>query len=71
MLYSFFITGLIYPIVCAWTWGGGWLNQLGFIDYAGSGVIHVVGGCAGLVGAIICGPRIGRFEESEEEKKSD
>mmetsp|Transcript_21406 Transcript_21406/g.33103 ORF Transcript_21406/g.33103 Transcript_21406/m.33103 type:complete len:130 (-) Transcript_21406:838-1227(-) len=69
MLYSFFITGLIYPIVAAWTWGGGWLNTLGFYDFAGSAVIHLVGGSAGLVGAIICGPRIGRFNNPEEEEE--
>ena len=66
MLYSFFITGLIYPIVCAWTWGEGWLFNLGFTDFAGSGVVHLVGGSAGLVGAIICGPRIGKFEDENE-----
>lgn len=53
------MVGLIYPVVVAWTWGGGWLNELGYTDFAGSGIIHIVGGFAGMVGASIMGPRIG------------
>jgi ammonium transporter, Amt family len=61
LLFSFFMTGIIYPIVVAWTWGGGWLTTMGFSDFAGSGVVHLTGGIAGLTGAVICGPRLGRF----------
>lgn len=58
------MTGFIYPVVVAWTWGGGFLTEWGFSDFAGSGVVHLTGGISGLAGAIICGPRIGRFEEA-------
>ena len=62
LLFSFFMTGFIYPIVVAWTWGSGWLYEMGFADFAGSGVVHLTGGIAGLAGAAICGPRLGRFD---------
>jgi len=55
--------GFIYPIIVAWTWGEGWLFARGFDDFAGSGIVHMTGGVAGLVGAIICGPRIGKFTD--------
>jgi ammonia channel protein AmtB len=61
LLFSFFMTGFIYPIVVAWTWGAGWLYEMGFADFAGSGVVHLTGGIAGLAGAAICGPRLGKF----------
>ena len=61
LVYSAFLTGLIYPISGYWKWGGGWLDQLGFYDFAGSVVVHAVGGFAGLAGAIVLGPRLGRF----------
>jgi Amt family ammonium transporter len=63
LLYSAFLTGLIYPISGFWKWGGGWLHQLGFYDFAGSIVVHAVGGFAALAGAIILGPRIGKFNK--------
>jgi len=56
------MTGLIYPIVGAWTWGGGWIDQLGFADFAGSTIVHMTGGVAALVGAAFLGPRIGKFD---------
>jgi ammonium transporter, Amt family len=56
------MTGLIYPIVGAWTWGGGWIDQLGFADFAGSTIVHMTGGVAALVGAVVLGPRIGKFD---------
>ena len=59
--YSVFVTGLIYPIVVNWTWGGGWLGEMGFMDYAGSTVVHSVGAWAGLAGAFLLGPRIGKY----------
>ena len=61
LLASAIMTALIYPIVGNWTWGGGWLSDLGFIDFAGSGVVHTVGGVAGLAGAMLLGPRKGAF----------
>jgi Amt family ammonium transporter len=61
LIYSAIITALIYPVSGMWKWGGGWLNQMGFVDFAGSIVVHAVGGFAGLAGAIALGPRIGRF----------
>ena len=65
-MWSFFVftlvlTAVIYPIVGAWTWGGGWLAALGFQDFAGSTVVHSVGGWAALAGAIVVGPRLGKF----------
>ena len=64
LIYSVVLTGFIYPISGYWKWGGGWLDQLGFYDFAGSLVVHAVGGFAGLAGAIVLGPRIGRFSKS-------
>ncbi|MDA3901655.1 MAG: ammonium transporter [Spirochaetes bacterium] len=61
LIYSAVITGLIYPISGFWKWGGGWLDALGFYDFAGSLVVHSVGGFAGLAAAIVLGPRLGRF----------
>lgn len=61
LIYTAIITGLIYPVSGMWKWGGGWLNQMGFVDFAGSVVVHAVGGFAGLAGALALGPRIGRF----------
>ena len=58
------MTGIIYPIVAAWCWGNGWLMQRGYHDFSGSGVIHVVGGCAGFIGAYVLGPRHGKFKET-------
>ena len=56
------MTAVIYPIVGAWTWGGGWIDALGFQDFAGSTIVHMTGGVAALVGAKILGPRIGKFD---------
>ena len=64
LFYTVFITGIIYPIVVNWTWGGGWLSSLGetgFMDYAGSTIVHSVGAWAGLMGAILVGPRLGKY----------
>jgi Amt family ammonium transporter len=63
LIYSVVITGFIYPISGHWHWGGGWLAQLGFVDFAGSTLVHAVGGFAGLAAARILGPRIGKFNE--------
>ena len=68
LIYSVILTGFIYPISGYWKWGGGWLDQLGFYDFAGSLVVHAVGGFAGLAGAIVLGPRIGRFGKNGNSK---
>ncbi len=60
-VYSAVISALIYPIEAHWIWGGGWLSQMGFHDFAGSCAIHMVGGLSALIGAKILGPRIGKF----------
>ena len=65
-LWSFFtfvaiLTAVIYPIVGAWTWGGGWLNEMGFQDFAGSTIVHSTGGWAALAGVMVIGPRLGKF----------
>ncbi len=67
-IYSGVISLFIYPIEAHWIWGGGWLSQLGFHDYAGSTAIHTVGGIAALVGAIFLGPRIGKYVRDEKGK---
>jgi Amt family ammonium transporter len=61
LVYTVVISAIVYPISGYWKWGGGWLNEMGFHDFAGSLVVHAVGGFAGLAGAILLGPRIGRF----------
>ena len=62
MVYSIIISLVIYPISGHWIWGGGWLAQQGFFDFAGSTVVHSVGGWLSLVGAFVLGPRIGKFD---------
>jgi Amt family ammonium transporter len=61
LAYSFIISAFVYPVVGHWVWGGGWLSDLGFHDFAGSTVVHAVGGVSALVGAWLLGARIGRF----------
>ncbi len=63
LTYSFLLTAFVYPVVAHWVWGGGWLAGLDFHDFAGSTVVHAVGGAAALVGAWVLGPRIGRFNK--------
>jgi Amt family ammonium transporter len=63
LIYSVFITAVIYPVVGHWIWGGGWLAAKGMIDFAGSTVVHSVGGWAALVGALLLGPRIGKYKK--------
>ena len=62
LLYTVVISGLVYPIVGHWIWGGGWLAGMGFKDFAGSTVVHATGGCAALVGTILLGPRLGKYQ---------
>ena len=61
LIFAIFLTGIIYPIQGSWTWGGGWLSEMGFSDFAGSTIVHSVGGWAALTGALIIGPRIGKY----------
>ncbi len=65
-IYSGIISAVLYPIEAHWGWGGGWLSQWGFHDFAGSAHIHMVGGIAALVGAAILGPRIGKFHKTKD-----
>ena len=62
-VFTLLLTGIIYPIVGAWTWGGGWLNAMGFTDFAGSTIVHSTGGWAALAGAMVVGPRYGKFRK--------
>ena len=68
IVFSFVLTLLIYPIVGHWIWGGGWLADLGFLDFAGDTVVHSVGGWAALSGAIILGPRLGKYDKNGKAK---
>ena len=60
-LFTLLLTAFIYPIIGAWTWGGGWLDAMGFQDFAGSTIVHSTGGWAALAGALVIGPRLGKF----------
>ena len=62
LIYSVFITGIIYPVVGHWIWGGGWLSSMGMSDFAGSTVVHSTGGWLALTGAIVLGPRLGKYD---------
>lgn len=70
-VYSAVISAVIYPIEAHWTWGGGWLAQLGFHDFAGSNCIHMVGGICALIGAAMVGPRIGKFTKDKSGKVTE
>jgi Amt family ammonium transporter len=61
LIFTAILTGFIYPIEASWQWGGGWLSKTGFSDFAGSTLVHATGGFAALAGAIILGPRLGKF----------
>lgn len=67
-LYSLCISAVVYPISGHWIWGGGWLSEMGFHDFAGSTAVHMVGGVAALVGAKILGPRIGKYDKDGKPK---
>lgn len=64
IVFSFILTLIIYPIVGHWIWGGGFLSQMGFMDFAGSTVVHSVGGWAALAGALVLGPRFGKYDKN-------
>ena len=61
VIFAVVLTAFIYPVAGSWKWNGGWLDQMGFIDFAGSSIVHSVGAWAGLVGAMLLGPRIGKY----------
>ena len=73
VIYGLFVGGILYPLYANWVWGGGWLAQLGknfglghgHVDYAGSSVVHMVGGVAALAGAIVIGPRLGKYKDGK------
>ncbi|MBO7377254.1 MAG: adenylate cyclase, partial [Clostridia bacterium] len=67
-IYSAVISLVVYPIEAHWIWGGGWLSSLGFHDFAGSTAIHMVGGIAALIGAMMLGPRLGKYERDKNGK---
>ncbi|ONI43370.1 adenylate cyclase [Candidatus Epulonipiscium fishelsonii] len=67
-IYSLILSGFIYPVSGHWIWGGGWLSQMGFHDFAGSTAVHMVGGVAALIGAKILGPRIGKYDKNGKPK---
>jgi Amt family ammonium transporter len=62
LIFSVFFVGLVYPFLGSWKWGGGWLDEMGFYDFAGSTLVHSVGGWGALVGAILLGPRMGKYD---------
>lgn len=65
LIFVVVLTGILYPITGSWQWGGGWLSELGFSDFAGSTVVHSVGGWAALAGAIVLGPRLGKYKDGK------
>ncbi len=65
LIFVVLLTGVMYPISSSWQWGGGWLSEAGFSDFAGSTIVHSVGGWAALAGAIVLGPRIGKYKDGK------
>lgn len=65
LVFTIILTGFIYPLQASWKWGGGFLDEMGFLDFAGSTVVHSVGGWAALTGALILGPRIGKYKDGK------
>ena len=65
IIFGVVFTGVIYPIVAHWTWGGGWLAQQGFLDFAGSSIVHLQGALAAVAGTLLLGPRIGKFRNGK------
>ncbi|MEY8801203.1 ammonium transporter [Leisingera sp. XS_AS12] len=65
LIFTVILTAVIYPLQASWKWGGGFLDQMGFLDFAGSSVVHSVGGWAALTGALILGPRIGKYKDGK------
>ena len=63
LIFTVLLTAFLYPIEASWQWGGGWLSELGFSDFAGSTLVHAAGASAALAGAIVLGPRIGKYKD--------
>ena len=68
ILATILMASIVYPLGAGWVWGGGWLYSAGFKDHAGSGVVHMIGGATGFVGALMVGPRLGFFKHKNEDK---
>lgn len=60
------LSAVIYPVVVGWIWGGGWLTQLGYVDFAGSSVVHLAGAVCTFTASLVLGPRAGRFSEKDD-----
>ena len=58
IIYTLYVSTIVYPICASWTWGGGWLSKLGFVDFVGGGIVHMVSGIGCLVATLILGPRL-------------
>lgn len=65
LIFTIALTGVIYPLTASWTWGGGWVGEMGFSDFAGSTIVHACGGAAALAGAIVLGSRVGKFKDGK------
>jgi len=65
LIFTVILTGFIYPLTASWQWGGGWLSEAGFSDFAGSTVVHACGAAAALAGAIVLGPRLGKYKDGK------
>ena len=65
LLFSIILSAVLYPVQGAWSWGGGFLNQWGFVDFAGSGIVHLAGAAAALAGVLILGPRLGKYKDGK------
>ena len=70
IVFSFLMGSIVYPVASSWVWGGGWLQELGFIDFAGCAVVHELGGFGGFVGTIILGPRIGFYDDNKKKEEA-
>ncbi|MEM8536440.1 MAG: ammonium transporter, partial [Pseudomonadota bacterium] len=65
LIFTAILTGFIYPLTASWQWGGGWLSEMGFSDFAGSTVVHACGAAAALAGALVLGPRLGKYKDGK------
>ena len=70
VFFTLIMSSLVYPVISYWVWGGGWLQELGYHDHGGSGVVHMTAGFAGMIGAYILGPRLGYFKNRTPDRKS-
>ena len=68
--FALIMSSVIYPVISCWCWGGGWLQELGFHDFAGAGVVHLTAGISGMTGTVLLGPRLGYFKNKSPIKSS-